>query len=322
MTAEVDAKPAQSAGGREWSVAVITAREDPDLLCAVIGAALDASKGHGTVVDVMVNGNQALSRAAAAYVTSLRGSRGGAALARIWDIALRDKAHAWNEYVHRIWPGSECAFFLDGFARVSPDAFEQLRSSLREHPEALAANAAALREGQRLLPARGALGGNLHAVRGSAMQELRQRRIKLPLGFYWVDGLTGAIFNYRFDPAQHAWNPDNIVASRRAGWSTREKSPWRIGDLRDQFNRMKRQARGRFENRAVRDHMTIKRRSPQAFPETSRDLFVSWMRAHPMQAAWLACKNPLIVDVFLNLRQPQDWSKKGEPPISVATAEI
>jgi hypothetical protein len=236
---------------------------------------------------------------------------------------LRDKAHAWNEYVHQIWPGSECAFFLDGYAQVMPDAFQHLSETLNERPEALASTAGFRANNPRPAPpAPGALSGNMHALRGSTMSTFRDRGIRLPLGYYWVDGLTGGILNYRFDPAQHPWNPDNIVRSPKASWMTRQKSLWRVQDLQDQFNRMKRQARGRVENLAVRDHLSIRRDSPANFPATARQLFIDWMCSHPFRMAWFAVKHPLVLDAIWQLRRPQDWSKKDAPPVLIATAEV
>jgi hypothetical protein len=310
-------------GGRAWSVVIIAAREDPQTLCSVIDAALEAARGHPAVVDVLVNGNQDLSLKAASFIASKARRSGPSARIRIWDIPLRDKAHAWNQYVHQIWPGSDCAFFLDGYAQVMPDAFGYLSETLSEWPAALASTAGYRANDRRQgSPTPGALSGNMHALRGSTVSALRERGIRLPLGYYWVDGLTGGILNYRFDPARHSWSPDNIVRNPQASWTTRQKSPWRIQDLRDQYNRMKRQARGRVENLAVRDHLTVRRDSPANFPATARQLFVDWMRNHPFRMAWFAMKHPLVLDAIWQLRRPQDWSKKDLPPVLVATVEV
>jgi hypothetical protein len=307
----------------EWSVVVIAAREDAAMLCSVIDAVLTAAHGHRTAVDVLVNGNQELSRKVATFVASKPTPAQPSARVRIWDIPLRDKAHAWNEYVHRIWPGSDRAFFLDGYAHAMPDAFRHLSETLRDRSDALAAAGGYRANARRARrPASGALSGNMHVLRGSTMTELRRRGIRLPLGFYWVDGLTGGILNFRFDPARNRWNTDNITWSPDASWTTPHKSAWRIDDLRDQFNRMKRQARGRVENLAVREHLAVRRRSPADFPVTSRELFVSWMRNHPFRMAWFAIKNPLVVDAIWQLRRPQDWSKRQLPPVLIANAEL
>jgi hypothetical protein len=47
---------------------------------------------------------------------------------RIWSITVGDKAFAWNEYLHRIWPASAMTFFIDGYAEVRSDAFMASRT--------------------------------------------------------------------------------------------------------------------------------------------------------------------------------------------------
>ena len=39
---------------------------------------------------------------------------------RVWHLPLRDKASAWNHFVHHLWPGADTTFILDGYARVTP----------------------------------------------------------------------------------------------------------------------------------------------------------------------------------------------------------
>jgi hypothetical protein len=323
MAAATARRALQTVEGREWSVAVIAARESPETLCGVIDAALEASRRHRTALDILINGNQDLSRVGASFIASKQGMRGGTVVTRIWEIAFRDKAHALNEYVHRIWPGSDIAFFLDGYARVEPDAFEQMASSLAARPDALGAGAGkSVYEIHPRGPGPAGITGNFNALRGGTMTEFRRREIRLPIGFYWVDGLTGAILSFDFDPAAHPWNTDNIVMALGAHCVTVRKSPWRLSDLRDHLNRMQRQARGRFENRAVREHLAVNRKSPREFPETAREMVVTWIRQHPMAAAWLALRNPLVAGSLLKLSQRQDLSNKNRPPVLVATTEI
>src|SRR4051794_36225480 len=104
----VDAKPAQRpvrdrmTNGPDWSLCVFTARESLATLCDCLRAACAAIADHDAAIDVLVNGNEALALGAATFASTL----GERDRVRVWRIELQDKAHAWNEYVHRIWrPG-------------------------------------------------------------------------------------------------------------------------------------------------------------------------------------------------------------------------
>jgi hypothetical protein len=317
------------ASSNPWSVAIIAAREDVATLASAIESAVVAVGREHAIVDVMINGNPALSRG----VTSHLGAKENRArdeprtIVRIWDLPLRDKAHAWNEYVHRIWSGSDVAFFLDGNVYVMPDALSQLNATLNDAAHALAATAVpshghsapAMRDA---IARSGGFAGNLHALRGSTLRELRELQIRLPLGLYRVDGLLGAILCFRFDPGKHPWNTENVATSWKSTWTFRTGSMWRYRDLRMQFNRMKRQALGQLENRAIREHLAINKQSPANLPGTAREMIVSWLARYPVEAARLILKNPLAIDAVCGLRRPKDWSQRDVPPKLVATASL
>ncbi len=85
---------------------------------------------------MLVNGNPALGQDMAAWISA---SSAMEASVRVWSIARGDKAHAWNEYVHRIRPQGRTAFFLDGYAQARPDALSLLAASLAQEAETLGA---------------------------------------------------------------------------------------------------------------------------------------------------------------------------------------
>src|SRR5229473_6286860 len=93
---------------RPWSVLILSSRERLDELAATIDAAILAAKGHDSIIDLVVNGNAELAEAAGVHVRSMP-SQSATAIIRVWYLALGDKAHAFNEYIHRLWPGSDIA---------------------------------------------------------------------------------------------------------------------------------------------------------------------------------------------------------------------
>lgn len=244
MATEMDLQPRVS-----WSVAIFSSRETIGTLLATIQAAAKSCADEPSIIDVIINGNRGLAETTqsvikAALQLSLPSKR-----VRVWHIPVPDKAHAWNQYLHDIWPRSEIAFFVDGYAQVMPDAFTAIADGLRVAPDALAAtgvpshgrSAKILRE--QLLKS-GGIHGNLYALRGTVMTELRSRGYRLPLGIYRTDPTLGAAINFCLDPARHQWDPKRVLVQPNATWHIPPRS-WRIEEIRTQWRRMLRQAQER-----------------------------------------------------------------------------
>lgn len=160
-----------------WAVAIFAARETPAVLAATVRAAIAACAGRRATIDVLIHGNPALAEHFAGLAPTLASD---ACTLRIWSIAAPDKAHTWNEYVYRIWEngnGGSTAFFIDGYARVKPDALAAIDRRLAAAPDATGAtgvpscgrSAARLRE-QMLRE--GGIHGNLYAVTGDGMRAI------------------------------------------------------------------------------------------------------------------------------------------------------
>src|SRR5438270_3938822 len=94
-----------------------------------------AASDERTTIDVIINGNRSLADAASAWSDS------SLANVRIWFLETLDKAHAWNEYLQRIWTSSNVAFFMDGYVRVMPDALRLLAAKLADDKKALSVSA-------------------------------------------------------------------------------------------------------------------------------------------------------------------------------------
>jgi hypothetical protein len=234
-----------------------------------------------------------------------------------------DKAHAWNEYVHRIWPSGTTAFYIDGYVEVKPDALSRLDQRLAQSPEALAAagvptcgrSAPALRA---QLISSGGLHGNMHAIGAEAMAGLRAAGVRLPLGLYRTDSLIGAVLMYKLDPAQYRWDTARIVVEPEATWDVRGMSELSKKNIVGQFKRILRQAQGDLENRAVREHLAIRRDLPQLLPRTGQELVNGWLRDHPREALRMFLKKPARYYAARKLRAGRDWSNAAVAPELVA----
>jgi hypothetical protein len=301
-----------------WSVAIIAARETVSTLSRSIKAALRACEAHEAVIDVVINGNPALAEATAALVQE-GGFACGVTKLRVWSIPAGDKAHAWNQYVHEIWPGSGLAFFVDGYAEVRPDAFSMLQGRLEQAPDALGVtgvpssgrSAAWQRE---YMLRHGGFQGNMHALSGEALATLRKKGIRLPLGLYRTDSLIGAALLFKLMPEEAKWDTRRVVVAGDATWDVAGLSTLTLGNIVSQFKRRLRQAQGELENRAVREHLSVRRLPLAQLPGTAHELVNGWLGKQRSQAFKTFLRNPFCLVAAYKLRRGRDWSAAQKPP--------
>ena len=301
------------------AIAIIASREDVATLKNCIDAVIRACQGTPAVIDVLVNGNPLLAdMVAKTDIDCYQGCK-----VRVWSITQGDKAHAWNEYVHRIWPRHGNAVFIDGYVEVSENALNALENALAASTQAWAATgvptsgrSAARARAQMLRE--GGFQGNLHTLRTHAMHALRAKGIRLPLGLYRTDSLIGALLILGLEPAVNRWDRERIAVEPDAVWKVRElgRITWR--SLVSQWKRMLRQAQGDLENRAAREHLSIKRLGPELMPATARELVNTWIAEQGTQARRLFFRRPLCAYAAWQLRPARDWSLAAIAPVLVA----
>lgn len=299
------------------SVAIIAYREMVSDLQRCVSAAQAAIGSHNAIVDVLVNGNQRLARDAAAVAHEWATVN---CQVRIWSIEQGDKAHAWNEYTHRIWPQGSICFFLDAYAEPRKDAFDKLEAAITANAEVLAASGvpSSGRSAQHLralMLRDGGMHGNMHAIGPAAMARLRAIGFRLPLGLYRVDSLINSVLTFNFDPAQHRWEPRRVAVVPDATWDVRDISRLTLGSILGHFKRMVRQARGILENRAVREHLAVRRALPQTLPCTAQELVFEWLSTQPQAARSLFIRMPLTYYAARQFRAPRDWRATESIPV-------
>jgi len=301
----------------QWSIAILSSRETPNVLAAAIRAAAQAALDSVSLIDVIVNGNEDLASQTSDWLKN--GHRTAWPHMRVWHVIAGDKANAWNQYVHTLWPGSTVAFFVDGYAGVKLDAFRLLSDGLGRDPHALAA-AAVPTEGRSASRLRttmlreGGIHGNLYAVRGMTLALLRERGFRLPLGIYRTDPTLGAAIAFGLDPTTHEWDLRRILVHPDASWTILTGGPKRLPSAQSMWTRTMRQAQGVLENAAVRDHFAIRKCRPESLPGTSYDLVQSWMTANPDDSSKLFRRNWLTYFAWRKLRRPRDWSQAEDTP--------
>lgn len=317
MTAVITALPKHLS----TSLAIFLARESLEVCTRTLKAAFQAIPDHG-VIDLLVNGNPPLAASLAKLVDLPSGVQRSCRI-RVWDISLGDKANAWNTYFHQIWGGESLVFFIDGYVRLHPDSLRNLDSALTARPSSLGGTGvptvgwSAERLRREMLTS-GGFHGNLCCVRGSVIDEIRRRNIRIPLGLYRVDSLMGAILTFGLNPLDNIWEPSRIVVVGESSWDLDMKSPWRWGDWVDKGKQFERQLRGKMENAAVKFLFTVLKDQPEKLPTDVRTLVEGWkavdqvgfrqfVRIHPLSA--LAYRR--------HCRQLLDWSSKDEARLLV-----
>lgn len=310
----------QGTARAEWSVAIVSSRETADVLAATVEAALRAASGRSLVIDVIVNGNPALVADLAKVLADPDDRIGPAASLRIWSTDLRDKAHAWNIYVHDIWPGSKIAFFADGYARVRPDAFALVAEGMAGDPVALAGTGIpSVGQSAELLRSRmlqmGGIHGNFFALPDDTIHRIRRAGFRLPLGLYRTDSLITSALCFNLDPAQNAWDWKRVFVHPSATWDFSPLVWYRLPDLLAHARRVMRQAQGELEKRAFGDHLRDRQQPPETLPRTAVEMVAEWMRRLPGDARGAFLRNPLLAwSAWRLLRERRDWSAAERKP--------
>jgi glycosyltransferase involved in cell wall biosynthesis len=243
-----------------WAVMVLAYNEERHIV-ACLDSIIASEPGRAFDIYVMANG---CTDRTEALVTAY-GRRNPAA--KLVSIKLGDKCNAWNVFIHETVkneaPGRDIYFFMDGDARVVPGSFTAMANALVRNQRANAASAVPAsgrnveRDRLEILNDRG-LVANLYALRGSFVDRLRDRQVKLPLKLEGDDGLLGALIKWDLDPVHGTFDDDRIVACSDAAFEFEPLSPSRVSDWRAYWKRAVRYGRRRYEFQVLRPELKEK----------------------------------------------------------------
>ncbi len=174
-------------------------------------------------------------------------------------IALGDKCNAWNVFMHDIvanaCPGRNIYFFMDGDATAAPNAFKALARGLDNTPYANAAAAVPLagRNAERdaaTMLVEHALVANLYALRGSFVERLLERGVRVPLKMEGDDGMIGAFVKWDLEPTRGT-DDKRVVVCPDAGFRFEPFTPRRLSDWKAYWKRAVRYGRRNYEFRLL-----------------------------------------------------------------------
>jgi glycosyltransferase involved in cell wall biosynthesis len=227
----------------------------------------------------------------------------------VFQIAYADKSNAWNQYVHAIRPRAQVHFFVDGYVWTEASAFAAMATTLKDAPTAHAANGAVLPDPQGRTQMMPGLHGSLHALRGTFVDRLRDRNIRLPIGLYWGDGLIGAMAHYDLDVIKNSWDNSRVLQVSSAVARYRKRRFWRRHDVMRHARRLVRQAQGRMQNAALKE--LVKSTNFEGLPRYAPPMVVEWVDRDPTTRKPRPHINPI---GYLAYREMLKW----RPPAAAA----
>lgn len=252
-----------------WSICIF-ARNEERLLPGVLGALDGAAAGHDFVAHVLENGSTDNTVRAALAIAAADPR------IKVHQLAIGDKANAWNEYVHRIAPAdADMHVFLDGDVRPCKGAFASLAHALEGTPEALAAAAlpGAGRSRRRWaanLFVNRWLSGNLYAISGQCLAGLRTMDFRMPIGAVGEDGILSYALVTDLEGGTDDSRRDRIAIAAGAMFEFDSLEP-NARDLSTYMRRLRRYSRRHFQKTLL--FKRLKQGGLKAMPECIADLY-------------------------------------------------
>jgi hypothetical protein len=262
----------------DWNVAVFCRNERWSIARCVESIA-DASRERGTLITLIVNGSSDDSAALALEAASRRGIP-----IAVYTIAHGDKANAINRFLYELREPARYYFFIDAYVKIGEVALVTLEKCLADRPDAVAATGVAangrtmVRDTELTLTEGSRLHGQLHALRPDFIARLVARRLRLPIGLYYGDGLVGSMALHDLDPLHNGWEQFRIAGNPAATYEIPVLSLFRVRDLKRQFQRKVRQMRGRLENLAIRS--IVYEHGYEGLPEYADEMVAAYVAKH------------------------------------------
>ncbi|MBV9249309.1 MAG: glycosyltransferase family 2 protein [Acetobacteraceae bacterium] len=173
----------------------------------------------------------------------------------VHELALGDKANAWNYAVHTIGELADFYVFVDGDCWIKPGSLQNLGSTLFGHSSANAAVAYPAHKHAEW-PA-WSLHGNLYALSADFVYRLRADSIALPIGLVGDDSFIGHLALLDLNP-KGRWDLSKLARAVEAGFYYDQADFLSVAFYVNQYRRKMRYARRSFENKMldlwIREH--------------------------------------------------------------------
>ena len=162
------------------------------------------------------------------------------------ELALGDKANAWNHYVHQVAGDADLHFFCDGDLTVAPGSFSQLANTCLAHPEALLIPSIAAGGLSETRYARHQIQHNgmsaFYAVSKETLAKFRATKLVLPVGLIGDDSLLIWLCKNRFAPEKLALDESAVSICESASFKMEPRLYWRPDGALEHIRRQRRYA--------------------------------------------------------------------------------
>lgn len=253
------------------AVAIFAHQEERRIAACLRSLPLDRPD---TIFHVLVNGSRDATAVIAMRETAGREN------VQVHGLHPGGKARTWNRFVRELEPGDHEAFiFLDGDAEIAPGSLDALVATLAADDHANAAAGIPL-NGRRHLAYQqamrdeGGLFGDLYALSGRFVAQMRRRDIRLPDDLIGDDGLLAALAATNLRDESN-WDRRRVLLCMEAGFRCEDVRASQPSTWRMQYRRMINYSVRHFQNRIISDIM--RGEGPSTLPRRLADLYPQWL---------------------------------------------
>ena len=259
-----------------WSIAVFGVNEAATI-AACLGALDDNAAGRDAHVSLLLNGTTDDS------VEVARAVRLRNVSLSTYTFPVADKANTINRFLYDLRPEADGYFFVDAYARVGAGALDAMTQHFSDHPDAhittgVPVNGRSAEASTAAILRGAAVNGQLYAMRPGFVERIVAAGLRLPLALYRGDPLLASMAAHDLDALGTKWSDSRVAGVARATFEISPLSIFRWSDVKRQFHREIRQARGRMENAAIKS--IIYERGYAALPDDANAMIRNWLRRH------------------------------------------
>ncbi|MEX0645125.1 MAG: glycosyltransferase family A protein [Parvularculaceae bacterium] len=252
------------------SVCIFAHNEEKNLPRCI--EALDgAAAGSDYVVHILENGSKDQT-ALVARAFSAADDR-----IHVHRLPIADKANAWNEYIHRIADPADFHIFIDadvvawrGAFRAFSLAFEASKGALGA--AGLPTSGRSRRQWTAKLFNERCLSGNLYALSSKALDLIRAREIRMPVGLIGEDGLLSYLLRTDLKGGREDTHRERIAIATGAFFEF-ESLGLNVRDLGVYRRRLRRYALRYFQDTIL--YSILKEEGLRSMPEYIEDIYTS-----------------------------------------------
>jgi len=204
----------------------------------------------------------------------------------VYRFPVADKANAINRFLYDLRRDARTYFSVDAYTKVGPSALRALAGALQKDPHALIAsaiqtNGRSAKASREMTLRGGVTTGQLYAMSARFVSRLVAAGLRLPLQMYRTDALIGSMAAHNIDALGTEWDSGRIIPAPEATFEIAPLSIFKWRDIKRQYRREIRQARGRFENEAIKS--IIYTRGYTALPDNANDMIRDWLTSHGLK---------------------------------------